>query len=102
MDTKGKKCKTRKNEMHAKVSRLIEEAIEKQSRGQNVSRWIEVAIESYQECDKKKLKGLDRQSSCREVSRNYQDCLKQFFKEGKNTCMNAIKYATQPKIQTTF
>ena len=27
---------------------------------------------------------------------------KQFFKEEKNTDMNAIKHATQPKIQTTF
>ena len=27
---------------------------------------------------------------------------KHFFKEEKNTDMNAIKHATQPKIQTTF
>ena len=29
-------------------------------------------------------------------------CTKQFFKEEKNTEMNAIKHATQPKIQSTF
>ena len=27
---------------------------------------------------------------------------KQFFKEKKNTNMNAIKHASQPEIQTTF
>ena len=27
---------------------------------------------------------------------------KQFFKEEKNTEMNAIKHVTQPKIQSTF
>ena len=35
----------------------IEEAIEQLSRGHKVSRWIEVAIENYQECDKKKVEG---------------------------------------------
>ena len=59
-----------------------------------------------QDCDnfyrEKEKKGLDRQPSCREVSRSYQDVQKQFFKEEKNTNMNAIKHAIQPMIQTTF
>ena len=38
----------------------IEVAIEKLSRRQKVSRWIKLAIENYRDCDKKKLKGLDR------------------------------------------
>ena len=42
------------------------------------------------------------QTSYRKLSRSYQDCLNQFFKEEKNTDMNAIKHATQPKIQTIF
>ena len=33
---------------------------------------------------------------------SYRKAQKQFFKEEKNTKMNAIKQATQPKIQTTF
>ena len=49
-------------------------------------------------CQEKQSKGLDRQifvKSCR-------DGQKQFVKEEKNIDINAIKYATQPKIQTTF
>ena len=38
----------------------IEVPIKKLSRRQKVSQWIELAIESYRECVKKKLKGLDR------------------------------------------
>ena len=30
------------------------------------------------------------------------DCLKTIFQEGKNTDMNAIKHATQRRIQSTF
>ena len=43
-----------------KEARWIEVAIEELSRRQKVSRLIKLAIESYRECDKKKLKGLDR------------------------------------------
>ena len=46
--------------VYSKDSRWIEVAIKKLLGGQKVSRWIEVAIKSYRECDKKKLKGLDR------------------------------------------
>ena len=51
-----------------KEARWIEVAIEQVSRGQKVSRWIKLAIESYRECDKNQLKGLDRQLICRELS----------------------------------
>ena len=52
-------------------ARWIEVAIEKLLRRQKVSRLIELAIESYQECDKIQLKGLDRQPSCQELLRSY-------------------------------
>ena len=35
-------------------------AIEKLSSNQKVSQWIKQLLRSYQECDKKQLKGLDR------------------------------------------
>ena len=41
-------------------ARWIKVAIEQLSRSQKVSQLIKLAIESYRECDKKKLKGLDR------------------------------------------
>ena len=43
-----------------KEARWIEVAIEELSRRQKVSQLIELAIKSYRECDKKKLKGLDK------------------------------------------
>ena len=43
-----------------KEAQWIEVAIEQLLRRQKVSRWIELAIKSYRECDKKRLKGLDR------------------------------------------
>ena len=49
-------------------------------------------------CREMTIKELDGQlaiESCRDVQ-------KQFFKEEKNTDMNAIKHATQPKIQSAF
>ena len=55
--------------VHSKDSRWIEVAIKKLSSIQKVSRWIELAFETYRECDNKQRKGLDRQHSCREVSR---------------------------------
>ena len=42
-----------------KEAQWIEVAIEQLSRRQKVSRLIELSIESYRECDKKQLKGLD-------------------------------------------
>ena len=62
--------------MHAKGSELIErcqdaieptsmdwEAVEKLSRRQKLSRWIEKLSKSYQDCNKEKLKNLDRSPS---------------------------------------
>ena len=46
-------------------------------------------------CRERKIKDLGWITSC-------QDVQKQIFKEEKNTEMNKIKYATQPKIQTIF
>ena len=37
-----------------------------------------------------------------EVSRIYWGCFKTVFQEGKNTDMNTIKHATQPRIQPVF
>ena len=34
--------------------------------------------------------------------KRYREVQKRFFKEEKNTEMNAIKHVTQPKIQSTF
>ena len=51
-----------------------------------------------QDCDKKKLKSLTES----QVLTRCRDCLKIVFQEGKNTDMNAIKHATQPRIQSTF
>ena len=95
----------------AKGSRWIEKLssiqkvprwIEQLSSIQKVPRWIEQLSSNYRECDKKKLKRLNRQPSCREVSSSCQDYLKIVFQEEKNTDMNAIKHALQPQIQTTF
>ena len=65
-----------------KEARWIEVTIEELSRRQKVSRLIKLAIESYRE--------------------TIEIALKKFFKGGKNTDINAIKHATQPKIQTAF
>ena len=60
-------------------ARWIEVTIQQLSRRQKVSRLIELAIESYRECDNKKLKGLDRSPICQELSRSYRDCLQIVF-----------------------
>ena len=71
-------------------------------RGQKVSRSIHLAIERCRDCDKKQLKssidklGVERCRGAVEIA------IKTAFQEEKNTDMNAIKYATQPRIQTTF
>ena len=53
-------------------------------------------------CRERKIRGsidglaIERHREAIEIAQ------KQFFKEEKNTDMNAIKHATQPKIHTTF
>ena len=58
-------------------------------------RWIEIALTSVEKGRSKILIDSLAIERCREVQ-------KHFFKEEKNIDMNAIKHATQPKIQSTF
>ena len=90
--------------------------IEKLSSVQKLPRWIKKLLRSYRDkfsktsmdrncdnnCRERKIKRLDRQPSCRKVSSSYRDCLKTVFQEEKNIDINAVKHATQPKIQTKF
>ena len=85
------KCKNR--------SSICPPAIEKLSRGQELSRSIHQVSRSCWECDEKKLKKLDRQQGIKEVS---SQLLKPVFRDVKNTDMNAIQHATQPMIQSTY
>ena len=82
-----------------KEARWIEVAIEELSRRQKFSRLIKLAIEN--EIKRSWRVSIDSLSveSYRET---IEIALKKFFKEEKNTDMNAIKYATQPKIQIAF
>ena len=79
-----KKCETKKNEMHVRVSRSIkrcresiekkptsmdQEAIEYLSRRQKLSRWIEKLLRSYRDCNKKKLKCLIDKLGIEKLSR---------------------------------
>ena len=60
------------------------------------------AVERCRDCDNKQLKssidklGIERCQGVIEIA------IKIVFQERKNTDMNAIKHATQPKIQTSF
>ena len=65
--------------VHSKRVSMDREAIEHLLSIQRVSRWIKQLSRSYQECDKKKLKWLDRQPSYQEVSSSYRDYLKTVF-----------------------
>ena len=73
--TQREKMQNKKNEMHARVFQSIErcrefikkkqtlmdrEAIEHLSSIQKLPQRIEILSRNYQECDEKKLKGLDR------------------------------------------
>ena len=72
--------------------------VEELSMGHKIFQSIHLAIERCQDCDKNQLKsstdkpGVER---CR-------GCFKTIFQEGKNIDLNAIKHATQRRIQTTF
>ena len=76
--------------------------IEELSRGQELFRSIHLAIERCQDCDKKKLKSSIDKPHVERCRRAVEIALKTVFQEGKNTDMNAIKHAMQPKIQKTF
>jgi len=63
------------------------------------SRWIEIAIIIIKKGSSKgsiDSLAIERYWEVVEIDK------KKFFKEEKNTDMNATKHATQPKIQTTF
>ena len=82
--------------IHSKVISMDRAAIETNSQK---PRWIEIAIIAIE-------KGSSRGSIDSLAIERYWEAVeiaqKQIFKEEKNTDMNAIKHATQPKIQTTF
>ena len=70
--------------------------------GHKVSRSIHLAIERCRDCNKKQLKSLIDKPSIERCQGAVDIAQKQFFNEEKNTDMNAIKHAIQPKIQTIF
>ena len=80
-------------------SSIYPPAVEKLSKRQELSQSIHQVSRSYRDCDMKKLKELNRQQGIEEVS---SQLLKAFFREVKNTDMNAIQHATQPMIQSTY
>ena len=111
----------------AKGSRWIEKLssiqkvprwIEQLSSIQKVPRWIEQLSSNYRECDKKKLKRLNRQPSCREVSSSCQDYLKIVFQRREkyryecnqpcystkdpNNILNSQKHLSTRKILITW
>ena len=62
-------------------------------------RWIEITITAI---EKGSLKSLIDSLAIKRYWEVVEIAQKQFFKEEKNTNKNAIKHATQPRIQTTF
>ena len=72
--------------------------VEKLSSIQTQSRSIHQVSRCRRDCNKKKLRKLDRQLAIEEVSTKL---FKIVFREEKNTNMNAIKHVTQPMIQST-
>ena len=73
--------------------------VEKLSNLQTQSRSIHQVSRCRRDCDKKKLRKLDRQLAIEEVS---SQLLKAVFRDVKNTDMNVIQHATQPTIQSTY
>ena len=77
-------------------------AIKHLSRRKKLYRWIEELSSSYQDCDKKKLKSSIDSLAVERCRGAVEIALKTNFQEEKNINMNAIKHATQPRIQPTF
>ena len=75
---------------------MDQEAIKKNSQK---LRWIEIAITVV---EKGRSRGLIDSLAVERYGEAVEIAQKQFFKEEKNTEMNAIEHATQPKIQSTF
>ena len=102
--------------VHSKVTSMDREAIEHLSSIQKLSQWIKKLSSSYWDrflktsvdwncdnnCWEKKIKILIDNLAVKRYREAVRIAQKQFFKEEKNAYMNAIKHATQPKIQTTF
>ena len=86
------------NQQKAKKISIDPPGVEKLSRRQELSQSIHQVSRSGRDCNKKKLKKLDRQQGIEEV---LSQLFKIVFREEKNTDMNAIKHATQPMIQST-
>ena len=63
------------------------------------ARWIEIALTSIE--TRRKRGSIDSNLS-RAVEKLSRCAKKNFFKEEKNTDVNGIKHATQPKIHSTF
>ena len=85
--------------VHYKRGSMDREGIENLLGIQKLSRWIKQLLRSYRECDKKKLKGLDRQPSCREVSNSYRDYLKTIFQrreKHRHECNQACSITKDP------
>ena len=92
----------------------IEQAVEKLSSKQKVSRWNEVAIEGYRECDKKQLKNLDSQACLKIVfkkrkteiwmqsSMPYNQWSKQHFKHSKSSLNKKNVKRIDPKCAHTL
>jgi len=75
---------------------IYRESIEQKSQN---PRWIEIAITTI---EKRSSRGSIDSLAVERYREAIEIAYKQFFKEEKNTYMNAIKYATQTKIQTSF
>ena len=79
-----------------KLSRSCRAAIEPDSQK---PQWIEIAITTI---EKRSSRGLIDSLAVERCWEAVEIAQKQFFKKEKYTNMNAIKHATQPKIQITF
>ena len=85
--------------VHNKRISMDWEAIENLSSIQKVSRWIKQLSRSNWECDKKKLKRLDRYPSYQKVSSSYRDCLKTVFQrreKHRQECIQACYSIKNP------
>ena len=62
-------------------------------------RWIDIALTAV---EKGRSRGLIDSLTVERYREAVEMLKNNFFKKKKNTDMNAIKHATQPKIQTTY
>ena len=89
-----------KGQINKKVKKISNDppGVKKLSRRQELSRSIHQELRSCRDCNKKKIKKLNRQQGVEEVS---SQLFKIVFQEEKNTDMNAIQHTTQTMIQST-